>query len=75
MKRPHRVWIAADCDQDLRHLPTVHSFQQQSVHALAAPRARTDRADRADRASVAAGAHCELSSRFGFQQQQAYAIC
>jgi hypothetical protein len=64
--------------QDLSHLPTVHGFQQQSVHALAAPRARTDRADRADRAdrtSVVASAHCELSSRFGFQQQQAYASC
>jgi hypothetical protein len=58
--------------QDLSHLPTVHGFNQQSGHALAAPRARTDRADRA---SVAAGAHCDLSSRFGFQQQQAYAIC
>jgi hypothetical protein len=58
--------------QDLSHLPTVHGFQQQSVHALAAPRARTDRADRA---SVVAGAHCERSSRSGFQQQQAYASC
>ena len=55
--------------QDLSHLPTVHGFQQQSVHALAAPRARTDRAP------ANAGAHCELSSRSGFQQQQAYASC
>jgi hypothetical protein len=58
--------------QDLSHLPQVHGFNQQSVHALAAPRARTDRADRA---SVVASAHCELSPRFGFQQQNTYASC
>jgi hypothetical protein len=55
--------------QDLSHLPTVHGFQQQSVHALAAPIRRSERA------SVVAGGHCELSPRFGFQQQNAYASC
>ena len=55
--------------QDLRHLPTVHGFQQQSGHALAAP------VSRSERASVVAGGHCELTPRFGFQQQNAYASC
>ena len=55
--------------QDLSHLPTVHGFQQQSVHALAAPIRRSERA------SVVAGGHCELTPRFGFQQQNAYASC
>ena len=55
--------------QDLRHLPTVHGFQQQSVHALAAPIRRSARA------SVVASSHCERSPRSGFQQQQAYASC
>ena len=55
--------------QDLSHLPTVHGFQQQSGHALAAPIRRSERA------SVVAGGHCELTPRFGFQQQNAYASC
>ena len=29
--------------QDLRHLPQTHGFQQQSVHALAAPSVRSAR--------------------------------
>lgn len=55
--------------QDLSHLPTIHGFQQQSVHALAAPSVRSARAP------TNAGVHCELASRSGFQQQQAYASC
>lgn len=58
--------------QDLRHLPVVHGFNQQSHHAVATiaspvPAGRP--------ASTTVGARCDLAPRFGFQNGSSFAPC
>ena len=57
--------------QDLRHVPVVQGFNQQSHHAAAALTPITG----ADQAPAIAGAHCNLAPRFGFQNSTSFASC
>jgi len=57
--------------QDLRHLPVVQGFNQQSHHAVFAK----ESIPRSNRARVTAGVHCDLAPRFGFQNSTSFAPC
>ena len=57
--------------QDLRHLPVVHGFNQQSHHAVVTIQSSS----RAGRLSMTVGAHCDLAPRFGFQNGSSFAPC
>ena len=57
--------------QDLRRVPVVQGFNQQSYHAAAALTPIT----RAGQAPAIAGAHCNLAPRFGFQNSTSFASC
>lgn len=57
--------------QDLRRVPVVQGFNQQSHHAAAALTPIT----RAGQAPAIAGAHCNLAPRFGFQNSTSFASC
>ena len=57
--------------QDLRHVPVVQGFNQQShiSTTVLQPTAR------AGDASIIAGAHCDLNRRAGFQNSTSFASC
>ena len=57
--------------QDLRHLPVVQGFNQQSHIAAAALESTTG----ASRAAVAVGANCDLAPRLGFNDSTSFASC
>jgi hypothetical protein len=57
--------------QDLRHVPVVHGFNQQSHIAAAALESTTG----AGRAAVAVGANCDLAPRLGFNNSTSFASC
>lgn len=57
--------------QDLSRLPTVHGFNQQSHVTAAAPESKTG----PSRAAVAAGVHCDLPPRVGFNESTSFASC
>lgn len=56
--------------QDLRHVPVVQGFNQQSHHAAAALTPIT----RAGQAPIA-GTHCNLAPHLGFQNSTSFASC
>jgi hypothetical protein len=57
--------------QDLRHLPVVHGFNQQSHHAAVT----IESPARAGRLSKTVSAHCDLAPRFGFHNSSSFAPC
>jgi ribonuclease PH len=57
--------------QDLRHVPVVHGFNQQSHIAVAALESTTG----AGRNTVAVGANCDLALRLGFNNSTSFASC
>ena len=57
--------------QDLRQVPVVHGFNQQSQHAVAVtPASRSSSGD-----AMALGTNCELNPRFGFQNSNSGVSC
>ncbi len=57
--------------QDLRHVPVVHGFNQQSHIAVAALESTTG----AGRAPLVTGANCDLAPRLGFNNSTSFASC
>ncbi len=57
--------------QDLRHIPVVHGFNQQSHFAAVT----IESSARAGRLSMTVGAHCDLAPRYGFQNGSSFAPC
>ena len=57
--------------QDLRHVPVVHGFNQQSHIAVAALESTT----RSVLAPVLAGANCDLAPRLGFNNSTSFVSC
>jgi hypothetical protein len=57
--------------QDLRNIPVVHGFNQQSHIPVTA----LQPTDRTGGGPVTAGAHCDLKPRIGFQNSTSFASC
>jgi hypothetical protein len=57
--------------QDVRHVPVVHGFNQQSHIVVAALESTAG----ADRAAVSVGANCDLAPHLGFNNSTSFASC
>lgn len=57
--------------QDLRHIPVVQGFNQQSHITLTALQSTPS----AGTAPMMAGAHCDLAPQAGFQNSTSFASC
>jgi len=68
---PDTVVSSQTGQQDLRHIPVVQGFNQQSHIAVAAIKFTTG----AGRDAVAVGANCDLAPHLGFNNSTSFASC